>query len=202
MQIWPAGSPLSHCKHILPLPSWHTAILLYKHTAWVYSSPPCMAPLGNLALPDDAIWIYFWICSIYSQILNVFYIFRFYIWIYWMRNLSSDTWQSMINMRHRVSRFCQQNTATFINTLQYVCASESTCCGCMLLCFLLTSPEEMIMRQNEKEIKTFHEMITFQCFSKHFEDACQCWCYMYPSAWPSPLLKPAKSCPFISMNTI
>lgn len=167
--------PLSaHCTAIHPLASWHAAILLCKYGVGIYSSPPCTAHWSNLAFPYDAIWVF-----------------------HWARNLSSGTWQNMTNMRHRVIRLCQQNTNSHIHKYTpicvcvFVCVSGNTCCDCMLLFFLLTSPEEMIMRQNEKEIKTFHEMITFQCFSKHFENAFQYWCYTYPPAWSNPLLKPA-----------
>lgn len=84
-----------------------------------------------------------------------------------------------------------------------VCVSENTCCVCMLLIFLLTSPEEKITRQNEKEIKTFHKMITFQYFSKHFRGTWRSWCNMHtPPAWSNPLLKPSEPCPFIYVNII
>lgn len=106
--------------------------------------------------PDDAIWVYFIGWGTSAQTHNR-------IWLMW-----GIEWSGSVN---------KIQTATFTNTLQYLCVSENTCCDCMLLFFLLTSPEEIIMRKSERDIKTFHKMITFQCFSKHFENAFQCSCY-------------------------
>lgn len=121
-----------------------------------------------------------------------------------MRNHILDTWKNMTNMRQRVNRLCKQNTNNHIHKCNPMCVYQkipavSACC----YFFLLTSPEEKIMRQNEKEIKIFHKMITFQYFSKHFKCNLWSWCNMHTCpAWSNPLLQPSEPCPFISVNVI
>lgn len=151
MQVWPAGSPSLYTPH--PFSNYLLGMLQCCNAnteQWYILHLLAWPHWSNLALPDHTIYVYFIEWGISAQTCDR-------TWLTW-----GTEWAGSFN---------KIQTAIFTNTLRYVCVSENTCCVCILLFFLLTSPEEIIMRQNETEIKTFHEMVTFQCFSKHFEDA-------------------------------